>query len=122
MIERAYRGSVETQFADVLYFVRELNRQTGGIHMALRGLAAGYAVRTDYTPAVRLGKRTLDTLPDPRAAVAEMIAEGTTVWVEEPDLAALGASAADRLLPGVHRLPAGGLASRWPAYRQVWFM
>ncbi|MFC0602044.1 hypothetical protein [Streptomyces palmae] len=122
LIERAYPGSVERQYADGIYCVRDFNRQTGGIHLALRGLAASYAVRAEPVPAVRVGKRTLDTLPDPRASLGHLIAEGGTVWVEEPDLAALGASAAARLLPGVHRLPAGGLAALLPAYRQVWFM
>ncbi|MEU9795532.1 hypothetical protein AB0E27_34010 [Streptomyces sparsogenes] len=122
MIERAYRGAVERQFADVLPLVVELHRQSGGTDLALRGLAASYALDTDYEPALRIGRRTLDTLTDPRATLRETLAAGVAVLVEEPDLAALGRTAADRLLPGVRVVEGGGLAARWPSYEQVWFL
>lgn len=123
IVERAYRGSVETQFADVLYFIRELNRQTGGLHLALRGLAATYALKAPaYEPAVRLGSRTLDTLPDPRASITEMLGEDAVVWVEETDLAQLGPSARTRLLDGVRCAAPGELTLRWAEFPRVWFM
>ena len=122
IIERAYRGSVETQFADVLFSIRELHRQSGGVDVALRGLAAGYAVATDFDPRIQIGTHELGTLPDPRASVRRLLDDGVGVWVEEPDLSALGESARERLLPGVRRLPAHGLVSRWSAYERVWFM
>lgn len=123
IVERAYRGSVETQFADVLYFIRELNRQTGGLHLALRGLAATYALQAPaYEPAVRLGGRTLATLPDPRASITEMLDEDAVVWVEEADLAQLGPSAHARLLDGVQCAAPGELTLRWGEFRRVWFM
>jgi hypothetical protein len=124
IMEKAYRGSVETQFADALYVVPDLHRQSGGgCDLALRGPAVGYALRTDAPqPPLRLGGRTLDTLPDPRASVAKVLDAGVTVLVERPDLAALGRTAADRLLPGVQVIEAYGLAARWPSYEQVWFL
>lgn len=122
IVERAYRGSVETQFADVLYSVRELHRQSGGLDLALRGLAASYAVTAEFEPAIRIGGHHLDTLPDPRRSVRRLLDDGVGIWVEEPDLDALGTSARDRLLPGVRHLPAHGLASRWPSYQRVWFL
>ncbi|QLH22020.1 hypothetical protein [Streptomyces sp. Rer75] len=124
IMEKAYRGSVETQFADALYVVPDLHRQSGGgCDLALRGPAVGYAVRTGAPqPPLRLGKRTLDTLPDPRASVTKVLDAGVTVLVEEPDLTALGRTAADRLLPGVQVIEAHGLAARWPSYEQVWFL
>ena len=120
IVERAYRGAVETQFADVLYFVRELSRQSGGADLALRGLAASYAVDTSFVPAIRIAGRTLGTLTDPRQGVRDLMADGVGVWVEEPDLAALGPQAAGRLLPGVRCLARHGLAARWPRYERVW--
>ncbi|MFI0780651.1 hypothetical protein [Streptomyces sp. NPDC021212] len=124
IMEKAYRGSVETQFADALYVVPDLHRQSGGgCDLALRGPAVGYALRTDRPqPPLRLGGRTLDTLPDPRASVTKVLDAGVTVLVERPDLAALGRTAADRLLPGVQVIEAHGLAARWPSYEQVWFL
>ncbi|MFF7654496.1 hypothetical protein ACFZCY_32475 [Streptomyces sp. NPDC007983] len=123
IMEKAYRGSVETQFADALYVVPDLHRQSGGgCHLALRGPAVGYALRADPQPPLRLGGRTLDTLPDPRASVTKVLDAGVTVLVERPDLTALGRTAADRLLPGVQVIEAHGLAARWPSYEQVWFL
>ncbi|MBL1099690.1 hypothetical protein [Streptomyces coffeae] len=122
IVEKAYRGSVETQFADALYCVPELHRQSGGCDLVLRGPAAGYALATDFTPELRIGGRTLASLPDPGASVTRLMAAGVTVMVEEDGLTALGRTARDRLLPGVRVIEGGALASRWPAYEQVWFL
>ncbi|MGW1144179.1 hypothetical protein ACWD6I_03750 [Streptomyces sp. NPDC002454] len=124
MIDRAYRGSVETQFADVLYFIRELNRQVGGLHLALRGDAVTYGLAApDHAPSIRLGSRELDTLPDPRRSMRTLLEEGTEVWVEQADLArAAGPDAAARLLPGVRLAGPGELARSWSSYTRVWFM
>ncbi|MEU1944107.1 hypothetical protein ABZ554_17085, partial [Streptomyces sp. NPDC020125] len=65
IVEKAYRGSIETQYADVLYCVPDLHRQSGGCDVALRGPAVGYALDTGPRPTLRLGNRTLDTLPHP---------------------------------------------------------
>ena len=121
IVERAYRGAVEEQFADVLYFVRGLHRQCDGVELALRGAAAGYAVQTDRRPALRIAGRPLDTLPDPRRSVQQLLDDGVAVWAEEPDLLALGATAPARLIPGVRCLAEHELASRWPSYARVWF-
>lgn len=122
IVEKAYRGSVETQFADALYCVPDLHRRSGGCDLALRGPAVGYALDAGPPPSPRIGARTLDTVPDPRASVRKLLAAGVTVLVEEADLAALGPTAADRLLPGVRVVEGGGLAARWPCYEQVWFL
>ncbi|WP_413809269.1 hypothetical protein [Streptomyces sp. OE57] len=122
IVEKAYRGSIETQYADVLYCVPDLHRQSGGCDLALRGPAAGYALDTGPRPSLRLGGRTLDTLPHPPTSVAKLLAAGVTVLVEEDGLAALGRTAAERLLPGVRVIGGDGLAARWPSYEQVWFL
>ncbi|MFI9629736.1 hypothetical protein [Streptomyces sp. NPDC052042] len=123
MVERAYRGAVESQFADVLYIVRELNRQLGGVHLAFRGQAVTYAVEAPgHEPVLTLGSRTIDTLPDPRRSVRTLLDEGVSVWAEQADVDRLGASLPDRLIPGVRTLRPGELAASWPTYTQVWFM
>ena len=121
IVERAYRGAVEDQFADVLYFVRGLHRQSGDVELALRGTAASYAVQTDRQPALHIAGRLLDTLSDPRRSVQQLLDDGVAVWAEEPDLVALGATAPARLIPGVRCLAEHELASRWPNYARVWF-
>lgn len=121
IVERAYRGSVETQFADTLYFARELHRQCGGLDIVLRGPAAGYAVRTESGPALRIADKVLDTLPDPRRSLRQMLDDGVRAWVEEPDIAVLGSSARERVLPGVQVVPPHELTARWSDYDRVWF-
>lgn len=120
VVERAYRGAVEDQFADVLYFVHGLHRQSGGVELALRGAAAGYAVQPDRPPPPVTG-RLLGTLADPRRTVQLLLDDGVAVWTEEPDLLALGGTAPARLIPGVRCLAAHELAARWPGYARVWF-
>lgn len=122
VMERAYRGAVESQYADGLNFIQDLHRQSGACDLALRGAAVGYAVETGFEPSVRIGDRTLDTLPDPRAALTRMLADGMTILAERDGLDALGATARARLLPGVRVVTPGELAASWPSYTQVWFM
>lgn len=120
IVERAYRGAAETQFADVLYLLRELNRQLGGLDLVLRGLAVSYAVAGPM-PALQVGGRKLDTLPDPSTSLATLIAEGVGVRVESADLYALGLTKNDGLLPGV-QCTAWDEALRWNEYHNVWFL
>jgi len=122
IVERAYRGAIESHFADVLNCLRELDRQSGGIEVALRGLAASYALRSSFTAAIRLAGTTVDTLSDPHATLSQLLRDGVPVWVERPDLDALGQGAPGRLMPGVRCLPRNGLVARWSRYERVWFM
>ncbi|MGA5822792.1 hypothetical protein ACPC54_33640 [Kitasatospora sp. NPDC094028] len=123
VIERAYRGALETQFADVLYLARELNRQLGGVDVLLRGLAVTFAAAdTRPAPAVRVGHDTLDTLPSPRDSVRSLLEHGAGVFVDAADLAHFEAGPG-WLQPGVRR--AGGPDAPgldWSAYRDVFFV
>ncbi|MGW3298345.1 hypothetical protein [Streptomyces rubiginosohelvolus] len=122
IIERAYRGALETQFADVLYLARELNRQQGGTDILLRGLAVTYAAAgARPAPAVVAGGRTVDTLPDPRRSVRTLIEEGAVIWAEEDDIA-LFATGPDWLLPGVRRGGPSNALPAWSTYRGVYFL
>ncbi|MFD3875217.1 hypothetical protein [Streptomyces sp. NPDC058623] len=121
IIERAYRGSVETQFADVLYLARELNRQQGGLDILLRGLAVTFAAADPVRARpVRIGRRDLDTLPDPREALRTLLADGAGVWAEESDLARFE-TGPHWVLPGVRRAAPDGPPD-WSAYRGVHFL
>lgn len=122
IVERAHRGAIETQFTDVLFSIRELNRQSGGLDLALRGLAVSYAVGTDAEPSLRIGDRVLDELPAPRRSIRALIDDGVTVWVEEPDVRALGERARDRLVLGVRCIAPPESTSLWAQYEHVWFM
>jgi hypothetical protein len=122
IIERAWRGAAETQFADALYFVRELNRQFGGMDLLLRGRAVLAALDVDGNGPLVLGSRVLDTLPDPRVSIRTMLGEGLGVLVEETDLAAVRHVATAPLIPGVTRVGAGQTALSWADRLGVWFL
>ncbi|MEI5034534.1 hypothetical protein RB201_22920 [Streptomyces sp. S1A(2023)] len=122
IIERAYRGALETQFADVLYLARELNRQQGGTDILLRGLAVTYAAAGSRpAPVMLAGSRKIDTLPDPRESVRTLIEEGAVIWAEEDDLA-LFETGPDWLLPAVRRGGPADPLPDWSAYRGVYFL
>ncbi|MFI9152074.1 hypothetical protein [Streptomyces sp. NPDC053367] len=122
IIERAYRGAVETQFADVLYLARELNRQQNGTDILLRGLAVTCAAADPRpAPAVVVGRRKLDTLPDPRDSVRSLLENGATVWAEEADLALFETGPA-WLQPRVRRAGPADPLPDWSTYRSVYFL
>ncbi|AEM82830.1 hypothetical protein [Streptomyces violaceusniger] len=122
IVERAYRGAVEKQFADALYLALELHRQLGGIDILLRGQAVTYAARDAHVPPLRLGNRVIETLTDPRGDVLRLLDAGVRVYAEEPGLAAYGLDGEGRLLDRVRPMPADEAAARWSTYRMVCFM
>ncbi len=123
IVERAYRGSIETQFADVLYQARALHLQLGQVDVALRGLAVTYAVRTrpDAGPGSGLPPGDLGTLPDARGSLAAMLEQGITVYADSQDVARLELAPED-LISGVRCEDPRQLARRWPDYDEVWFL
>ncbi|MGP3947301.1 hypothetical protein [Streptomyces sp. 7N604] len=122
VVDRAYRGAVEAQFFDVLYGLLDFRKQFGHADLVLRGQAVTLAVDEDgYRPELELGSLRMDTLPDYRRTVREVVAEGVAVLVDEADLRALGFRPG-RLISGVTCLDTTELAARWPEYDGVWFV
>jgi hypothetical protein len=122
VLDRAYRGAVEAQFFHALYGLLDLHDQFERVDVALRGAAVTMAVEEDlYRPSVRLGTMVLDTLPDYRGSVRELIAEDFTVYVDRAAVTALGFTP-EQLVPGTVCLDSAELALRWPEYDQVWFV
>ncbi|MFE9635243.1 hypothetical protein [Streptomyces sp. NPDC006463] len=120
IVERGYRGALEKQFFDELYLATELHRQLGGLDILLRGSAVSYAVDAGPVPALRIGNRTVDTLSDPREGLRTLLGAGVRVWVEEPDIEALGS--AHPLIEGIGLTRRGETAERWTDYRMVLFL
>ncbi|MGW1193063.1 hypothetical protein [Streptomyces sp. NPDC002559] len=122
LIDRAYRGAVEAQFFHPLYGLIDLHGQFEQVDLALRGATVTMAVEEDdYRPSVRLGSTVLDTLPDYRGSVRDLVAEGFNVFVDAEALAELGVSE-KQLVPGVTCIGQAELAARWPDYDHVWFV
>jgi hypothetical protein len=122
IIERAYRGAVETQFSDALYCAFLFHRHLGGLDVLLRGPAVTYAARAARAPELRLGNSTFSTVNDPGKGLDVLLESGVGVWAEEPDLRAHGLTGGDSLLPGVRSVAAGSMAARWSGYRAVFYL
>jgi hypothetical protein len=127
IIENGHRGGVETQFADVFYLVRELNRQVGRIDVLLRGpavICALNAVKPDGAARadreVRIGP-AVAPLPDPPASIRALLGDGMSVVVDGGDLAALGLGV-ERLVAGVTVTDGEADAADWLDYDGVWFL
>ncbi|MCK1795100.1 hypothetical protein MTQ01_03555 [Streptomyces sp. XM4193] len=122
VLDRGYRGAVEAQFFHALYGLLDLHGQFEQIDVALRGAAVTMAVEEDdYRPEVRLGTMVLDTLPDYRGSVRDLVKEGFAVYVDRADVTALGFDP-ERLVDGTTCLPSAELSLRWPEYDEVWFV
>lgn len=131
ILDKAYRGGLETQFVDVLYFVRELNRQLGdlaapvprgGLDLYLTGLAVTYAFDAPPPPPVAVGDTVIDTMPDPRGTIRALVGEDVGVWTDAEDHDRLAREEPKALIPGVKATPPAAMVLRWPDYRHVWFL
>jgi len=122
IVEQAYRGAVETQFADALYCAFLFHSHLGGLDLLLRGAAVTYALPAAPASALRIGRHNVTTLNDPRTGLAVLIDAGVRIWVEERDLHAHGIDADRPLMAGVRTVSPGEMATRWSQYRGVFFL
>jgi hypothetical protein len=122
IIERGYRGAVETQYADTLYCAYLLHCHLGGLDILLRGMAATFAGPAPAAPELRIADRTVSTLSDPRAGLRLLIDSGVGVRVDRRDVEALGLSEADCIAVGIEVADETELIRTWPGYWGVFFL
>jgi intracellular sulfur oxidation DsrE/DsrF family protein len=85
IIERAFRGTAEQQYAHVLWLVHGLHRLSPMV-VVLRGTAAAYALAGPGAAPLRVGGAAWGRLPDYQAAVARLTADGARVVVARSSL------------------------------------
>lgn len=131
IIDKAYRGGLEAQFVDSVYFSRELNRQMGdlsspepegGLDLYLTGLAVTYAFDEPPPPAVELAGLEVGTLTDSRSTIRALVSEDVRVWTDGDELRRLSPRGGRELIPGVRLTATADMTLRWPEYRHVWFL
>lgn len=122
VVEHGYRGAVEKQYVDGLYFALELDRQLGGIDVLLRGTAVAYAARDAVTPPIRVGRRVVRTLTAPARQLTALLDAGVPVLVRSADLPGAGLAGPGRLLDRVRTVPGDAQDPRWDDYRMVIFL
>src|SRR2546426_6556536 len=90
IVERAWRGGVEEQYAHILWLARILKRMRSDIGVLLRGNAVGYAVRSTAACGVRIVGIHLDSIHQLDTAVMNLPGDGVPVHVSEHDRDRLG--------------------------------
>lgn len=101
MIERAYRGTVEQQYAHVLWLAHGLHRQEPLV-VLLRGPAAAYALAGVVSEPVEVAGEPWGAAPDYQAAIGRLHADGARIYVSATSLSDLAANGP--LLPGITAL------------------
>jgi hypothetical protein len=89
VIERTHRGTVEQQYAHVLWLVHSLHAQVP-MCVLLRGPAVVYALAGPPPEPVRVGDIPWGVYPDYQAAIGRLLADGAEVHVSASGLQALG--------------------------------
>lgn len=99
IIERSHRGTVEQQYAHVLWLAHGLHRQSPMI-VLLRGGAALYSLKPQWDAPLEIGGVPWGDYPDYRSALERLRADGAQVLVEATSLKHLGLGDAP-LLPEI---------------------
>jgi hypothetical protein len=120
IVERAWRGGVEEQYAHILWLARMLKRMRSDIGVLLRGNAVGYAVENALACGLRLGGVQLDSIHKLDKAVADLLADGVPVHVSEHDCQRLGI-APELIVPGVVRVDPAGIVRLCQSYDRIWY-
>lgn len=121
VVERAYRGAVEQQYAHVLWLALSLHHRMGGMGVLLRGPAVLYARRGQAAPALDVGRARLGSLPRYEAAVRDLLAAGAPVYVDAASRRAAGLDEA-ALLDGVEDVERERVAAVFAAYDRIWYL
>ncbi|HZM84357.1 MAG TPA: hypothetical protein VFC19_52220 [Candidatus Limnocylindrales bacterium] len=120
VVERSHRGTLEQQYAHVLWLVRSLRRQASAT-LLLRGAAAVYAVDHAAPEPLRLAGRAWGIAPDYRETLQQLTEDGAEVLVFADSLAALG-FCRQPLVPGVRPVTEQDIVAAWPKYDRIWFL
>jgi hypothetical protein len=121
IIERAYRGSLDEQFAGVLFLVRGMLAQLGpSLTIVLRALSVAYAVpRADG--GLRICDMEVDALPDQAADLSVLLDQGAEVLVVREDCNRLGIDQR-RLMPGVGLIAMADIPALLEETEKIWFL
>jgi hypothetical protein len=120
IVERAWRGSVEEQYADILWLCRVLKRMRCEVTVLLRGNAVCYAVRKADPVTLTIGDTELPAVWQQDRSIADLLSDGLTVHVSEEDCSRLGIACAE-LLPGVKPANLAGIAKLCGAHDRIWY-
>ena len=119
VIQSAYRATIEEQDDTIVWLAHMFKDNGGSTDVLLRGNAVNYAVTGQDCSGLQFGSKKQTQPPKLDEDLAKLIPKGVTVFVVEEDLAKRGLEGAS-LIPGLKRVPAGGMAKLFGDYDQVW--
>jgi intracellular sulfur oxidation DsrE/DsrF family protein len=117
--ERAYRGTVEEQYANILWLSHVLRRLRGEIDVLLLGNAVRYALQDQPRTQLVIGSRLIDTLPHYETEVRTLLDAGVSVYVSAADCDRCGIDR-DRLIPAVVAVNPPDVARLFAEHARVW--
>ena len=120
IVERAYRGAIEEQYAHILWLTHALRKMQGEVSLLLRGNAVLYARRGQLRPGLAIGGLEVDHLPDYGSALEALLADGVAVYALADDLRRLGVEARG-LVPGVEQVELSGMARLCDRHGRIWY-
>lgn len=120
VVERAYRGRVEQQYAHVLWLLEGLTGQHR-TDVLLRGVAAGYAVLGAGAVPLRLGVGPPTSEPDYALTIDRLAGAGARVMVSSSSLSAVGL-AGRALHAAVEPVEDARLAAIFALYDRLWYL
>jgi hypothetical protein len=120
VLERAYRGAVEEQYAHVLWLLWSLQRMGGRVAVLLRGNTTLYARRDQRWPELTIGGCAIPA-PGYESSLGGLLADGGAVYVLDDDLRRLRLGL-DELSRGVEAVGAAELPALFSSYDTVWYL
>jgi hypothetical protein len=119
IVERAYRGTVEEQYANILWLSHVLRRLRGEVTLLLRGNAVRYALQLQPRTHLKIGDEVLDALPHYETEVRSLLDAGVSVYVSAADCDRCLIDRR-RLIAAVTAVDSPGLAQLLAEHAHVW--
>src|SRR5262249_17139430 len=120
IVERALRGTIEQQYAHVLWLVSGLHRQSPMI-VLLRGAATVYALNAPTPAPPPMGGVPWGVSPDYRQALERLGADGAAVLVSATSLDQLGLTGRP-MSPCVEIVTDDQIVAVAVACERIWFL
>lgn len=120
IIERAYRGPIEEQYAHILWLTHALRKMHGEIGLLLRGNAVLYAVQHQPRLQLTIGEVVIPFLPHYATAITALLADQVRVYVYADDCERLSITP-EHLIPDVALVNLSELAQLCDTYDAIWY-
>lgn len=119
IVERAYRGAIEEQYANILWLSHVLRRLRGEIDVLLRSNAVRYALQDQPRTRLVIGMQVIETLPHYETEVRNLLDAGVSIYVSAADCDRFQIDR-ERLIAGVVAVDVPCVARLFAEHTHVW--